>query len=83
MTVEKTVANIIRRVINVKKTMYDLINDKFQETIGIREQIRQQEEALAIKRERIKLAKRCSVYIREKMMVSKKAVFKRQNSFDM
>ena len=63
-------------------SMHDQIQEHYMRTIGIKKQIEERKRALEIEKERQALARRCSQHIRLKLQVSKKAAFKRQNSFN-
>lgn len=77
---KKHVATAIRRVVKLT-SMHDLIQQQYNETIGLREKIRETEERLKAEKAERLLQKRCHVLIDNKLGLSKKYAFKRQNSY--
>ena len=72
----------IRKVVSLDGTMHSFIKQLHYETIGIRQALNEKEEQIKREKERKLLEQKCSHLINTKFQIPKKAVFKRQNSFN-
>ena len=60
-----------------------LVLDMYEQTIGIRQQIREREQEILRLQEKAAQEKRSSIVIKQKFDVKKEIVYKRSNSFDI
>ena len=73
-------ASTIRRIVNTS-TMHDQVQEIYKDVVQLKVKIQEREARLKLEKQKKILQKRCSLIIQNKIGLSKKYVYKRQNSF--